>query len=321
MLELMKSAGIFFVRTMDELRIVSLIASSTESLCALGFEEQLVGRSHECDFPPSVQNLTVCSEAKFDLQGSSLEIDQRVQETFQSAISVYRVFPGELERLNPTHIITQDQCEVCAVSFKDVEKAAKDLISSSPEIVSLAPNSLEDIYQGIMEIANSLDAKARGTTLVSRMRERLADIERNTAEITRKPSVVCVEWIDPLMAAGNWVPDLVQFAGGIDLLGIPDEHTPKIEFRKLAEADPDKIVVMPCGWGIEKNKAEMREALKQSEWQSLRAVESGELYITDGNHYFNRPGPRVVESAEILAEIFHPERFSFGHEGSGWVKY
>ena len=306
---------------MDDPRIVSLIASSTESLCALGFEKQLVGRSHECDFPPSVQSLTVCSEAKFDLDGSSLEIDQRVQDTLQSAISVYRVFPDELERLQPTHIITQDQCEVCAVSFKDVERAAKALISSSPEVVSLAPNSLDDIYHGILEMAVSLDAQARGTSLVSSMKERLASIEKSTADIIRKPSVVCVEWIEPLMAAGNWVPDLVHIAGGIDLLGLPNEHTPKIDFNKLIEADPDKIIIMPCGWGIEKNKAEMAEALKQSEWQSLRAVQSGELYITDGNHYFNRPGPRVVESAEILAEIFHPERFHFGHQGSGWVKY
>jgi len=306
---------------MNEPRIVSLIASSTETLCALGFADQLVGRSHECDFPPSIQSLTVCSEAKFDLQGNSLEIDQRVHETLQSAISVYRVFPDELERLKPTHIITQDQCEVCSVSFKDVERATKALISSSPEIVSLAPNSLEDIYQGIMEMANSLDAQVRGTSLVSRMRERLVDIERNTADITTRPSVVCVEWIDPFMAAGNWVPNLVQIAGGNDLLGIENVHTPKIALSKLVEADPDKLVIMPCGWGIEKNTAEMLEALQQTEWQSLRAVESGELYITDGNHYFNRPGPRVVESAEILAEIFHPERFNFGHEGSGWVKY
>lgn len=306
---------------MNEPRIVSLIASSTETLCALGFADQLVGRSHECDFPPSIQSLTVCSEAKFDLQGNSLEIDQRVHETLQSAISVYRVFPDELERLKPTHIITQDQCEVCSVSFKDVERATKALISSSPEIVSLAPNSLEDIYQGIMEMANSLDAQVRGTSLVSRMRERLVDIERNTGDITTRPSVVCVEWIDPFMAAGNWVPNLVQIAGGNDLLGIENVHTPKIALSKLVEADPDKLAIMPCGWGIEKNTAEMLEALQQTEWQSLRAVESGELYITDGNHYFNRPGPRVVESAEILAEIFHPERFNFGHEGSGWVKY
>ncbi len=306
---------------MDEPRIVSLIASSTETLCALGFEDQLVGRSHECDFPPSIQSLTVCSEAKFDLNGSSLEIDQRVKETLQTAISVYRVFPDELERLKPTHIVTQDQCEVCAVSFEDVERAAKELISSSPEIVSLAPNSLEDIYQGIMEIANSLDAQARGTSLVSSMRERLVDIERNIVDLNTRPSVVCVEWIDPFMAAGNWVPSLVQIAGGMDLRGIANVHTPKLDLSKLVEADPEKLVVMPCGWGIEKNTAEMFEALKHPEWQSLRAVESGELYITDGNHYFNRPGPRVVESAEILAEIFHPERFNFGHEGSGWIKY
>ena len=306
---------------MDEPRVISLIASSTETLCALGFEDQLVGRSHECDYPPSVQSRPICSEAKFDLDGSSLEIDQRVKETLENAISVYRVFPDELERLRPTHIITQDQCEICAVSFNDVKAAAKALISSSPEIVSLAPKTLEDIYQGIIEIADSLDAKPSGDSLVSTMRHKLADLERQTVDITEKPTVVCVEWIEPFMAVGNWVPNLVQIAGGKDLLGITDVHTPKIDLTKLTNANPDKIVIMPCGWDIEKNRSEMDQALKSPIWQSLRAVQSGELYITDGNHYFNRPGPRVVESAEILAEIFHPERFSFGHEDSGWVKY
>ena len=302
-------------------RIISLIASSTETICALGFEDQLVGRSHECDYPQSIQHLPACSEAKFDLDGTSSEIDQRVQDTLQNAISVYRVFADELERLRPTHIITQDQCEVCAVSFKDVEAAAKELISSSPKIVSLAPNCLEDIYNGITEIAESLGARNSGEALVSKMRGRLRKLAQLTSPIILKPKVVCVEWIDPFMAAGNWVPDLVHMAGGQDLLGLPNEHTPKIDVSKLVEADPDKIVVMPCGWDIEKNRSEMDEALQTATWQSLRAVQSGELYITDGNHYFNRPGPRVVESAEILAEIFHPEIADFRHAGSGWVKY
>ena len=306
---------------MTDPRIVSLIASSTETICALGFEEQLVGRSHECDYPPAVLNLPKCSEAKFDLNGSSLEIDQRVQDTLQNAISVYKVFADELERLKPTHIITQDHCEVCAVSFKDVEAAAKELISSSPKIVSLAPNSLDDIYGGIVEIADSLASKDKGESLVSHMQFRLNKVAELTSGCSKKPTVICVEWIEPLMAAGNWVPDLVQIAGGKDLLGIPNAHTPKIKMSQLVEADPDKIIDMPCGWNIEKNRTEMDQALKSSEWQSLRAVQAGELYLTDGNQYFNRPGPRIVESTEILAEIFHPDIAHYGHAGSGWVRY
>jgi iron complex transport system substrate-binding protein len=306
---------------MPDPRIVSLIASSTETLCALGFESQLVGRSHECDYPPTIVNRPPCSEAKFDLDGSSLEIDNRVKDTLRNAVSVYRVFTDVLEQLKPTHIITQDHCEVCAVSFKDVEAAAKELPGSAPTIVSLAPNSLEDIYKGIIEIAESLNAIERGQELVSQMRQRLRKLKELSSTSKTQPSVVCVEWIEPLMAAGNWVPDLIMIAGGIDLLGIPNAHTLKIQLKKLVEADPDKIIVMPCGWDIDKNRSEMDQALQNATWQSLRAVQTGELYITDGNQFFNRPGPRIVESAEILAEIFHPELADFGHRGCGWEKY
>mgnify|MGYP002629922614 CR=1 FL=1 len=306
---------------MADRRILSLIASSTETVCALGLEADLVGRSHECDFPPSVERLPICSEPKFDIHGSSLEIDQRVKDALRDALSVYRVHADVLKALQPTHIITQDQCEVCAVSLKDVEAAVCDVLDSSPKIVSLAPNSLEDIYAGILEMATSLGVADRGQNLVRDMQSRLKIIGEQYSTISQKPSVVCVEWIDPFMPAGIWVPELVSMAGGNDLLGIPNKHTPVVPLEKLIEANPDKIVVRPCGWGLKKTRAEMEEALKQTAWQSLRAVQSGELYLTDGNHFFNRPGPRVVESAEILAEIFHPETADYGHKGIGWERY
>ena len=306
---------------MPKNRIISLIASSTETVCALGFEEDLVGRSHECDYPPFVHNLPPCSEPKFDIEGTSEDIDQRVLDTLQNALSVYRVHADVLEELQPTHIITQDHCEVCAVSLKDVEEATCQLVSSKPSIVSLAPNALDDIYAGIQEIATALGDIEAGQSLVSQMKDRLSAVEESVSNAQEVPSVVCVEWINPLMAAGNWVPELVQIAKGNDLLGITKAHTPRIPLSKLVEADPDKIIVMPCGWDIEKSRSEMERALADPDWQALRAVRSGELYLTDGNQYFNRPGPRLVESAEILAEILHPELASFGHEGSGWVKY
>ena len=153
------------------------------------------------------------------------------------------------------------------------------------------------------------------------MKKRLSEIAELTSTRVETPKVVCVEWIEPLMAAGNWVPDLVKIAGGRDLLGIPNAHTPKIELSKLLGPDPDKIIVMPCGWDIEKNRSEMDQSLQSPKWQSLRAVQNGELYLTDGNQFFNRPGPRIVESAEILAEIFHPDLADFGHQNTGWGKY
>ena len=306
---------------MPEPRIISLIASSTETICALGYKDHLVGRSHECDYPPSVLMLPACSEARFDLNGSSLEIDERVKTTLQNAISVYSVFEDELEWLRPTHIITQDQCEVCAVRLEEVEEAACKLIGSKQSIVSLAPNELEDIFNGIQDIAESLDDPESGQKLILEMKGRLTNVETSVASAEAIPSVVCVEWIDPFMAAGIWIPELVEMAKGNDLLGISKAHTPKIPLSKLIEADPDKIIVMLCGWDIEKSRSEMDQALTQSDWQSLQAVRSGELYITDGNHFFNRPGPRIVESAEILAEILHPELANFGHQGTGWQKY
>ncbi len=306
---------------MPENRIVSLIASSTETICALGFQDQLVGRSHECDYTVSVKQLPKCSEPKFDIEGNSREIDQRVLNTLENALSVYHVHADVLEELQPTVIVTQDHCEVCAVSLKDVENAACEILSSRPKIVSLAPNSLADLQKGFLEIANALGAPETGQTLVDEMNRKMKAVQDAAAKAANRPSVVCVEWIDPLMAAGNWVPELVAMANGNDLLGIPKAHTPRLEIKELVDADPDKIVVMPCGWDIEKSRQEIAEALRSEAWANLTAVKSGELYLTDGNQYFNRPGPRVADSLEILAEILHPELCSFGHEGTGWARY
>jgi iron complex transport system substrate-binding protein len=207
------------------------------------------------------------------------------------------------------------------VSLKDVEAAARQVLSTKPKIVSLAPNSLKDLIQGIQEIADALDAPEAGETLIAKMNHRMDAVKESVQQAKGKPSVVCVEWIDPLMAAGNWVPELVDMAGGIDLLGIPKEHTPRLPIEELVKADPDIIISMPCGWDIAKTRQEMAPALQTEAWQSLRAVKNGQLYLTDGNQYFNRPGPRVVDSLEILAEILHPDLCSYGYEGKGWERY
>ncbi len=306
---------------MSDHRIISLIASSTETLCALGFQNNIVGRSHECDYPPSILSLPPCSEAKFNTSGTSKGIDERVINTLKEALSVYRVDVDLLEKLQPTLIVTQDHCEVCAVSLKDVEAAARQVLTTKPKIISLAPNSLNDLIQGIQEIANALRAPEKGETLIGKMNHRMDTVKESVQQAQSKPSVVCVEWIDPLMAAGNWVPELVEMAGGTDLLGIPKAHTPRLPIEKLVEADPDMIISMPCGWDIAKTRQEMNTALQTDTWQSLRAVKNGHLYLTDGNQYFNRPGPRVVDSLEILAEILHPNLCSYGYEGKGWERY
>lgn len=299
-------------------RIISLIASSTEIVAALGYSDQLVGRSHECDYPPAVTALPVCTEPKFDPNGSSIEIDRRVKEILEKSLSVYRVHSEQLEALQPDVIITQSQCEVCAVSLKDVEAAVCELVSSNPQIVSLEPNSLSDIWADIRRVAAALGDPARGEELVTTLQERMRAIAEQAQWQPNPPTVACIEWIEPLMAAGNWLPELVEIAGGKNLFGEAGQHSPWMTWEALVEADPDIIIILPCGYDIATARHNMPALTGKPEWADLSAVKNERVVVTDGNQYFNRPGPRVAESLEILAEIFSPDEFDFGHKGVGW---
>ena len=299
-------------------RILSLIASSTEIVCALGFEGQLVGRSHECDFPTSVQSLPFCTEPKFNVDGTSAEIDQRVKSILQEALSVYRIDEIKLKELKPDIIITQSQCEVCAVSMSDVNKAVSGLIGSKPQIVSLEPNQLTDLWNDINLVSEALKVPNEGKKLVHELKQRIKNIEDEARKIVKKPTVACIEWIDPLMAAGNWMPELVELGGGINLFGESGKHSPWMNWDNLKESDPDIILILPCGYNIERTKSEMTPLIEKPDWFQLKAVKNRQVYITDGNQYFNRPAPRLVESLEIIAEILHPIYFNFSHENTGW---
>jgi iron complex transport system substrate-binding protein len=302
-------------------RIVSLIASATEIVAALGFGRNLIGRSHECDFPAEVLALPACSEPKIDVHGTSREIDERVKSLAGAAVSVYRVFPDVLKRLAPTHIITQTQCEVCAVSLKDVEQAMADMIGVErpPQIVALAPMALADVWADIRAVGQSLGSPDRAEALVGTLQQELDAIRAQAAPAGSQPSIACLEWIDPLMSCGNWVPELVDFAGGRNLLGEAGKHSPWLDWEKLAACDADVIAIMPCGFDIPRTRLELPPLTDDPRWQKLRAVREGRVYLTDGNQFFNRPGPRLVESARILAEILHPDLFGNSLEGSGWV--
>jgi iron complex transport system substrate-binding protein len=286
------------------MRIVSLIASATEIVHALGLGASQVGRSHECDFPPEVHTLPVCTKPGFSLDGTSADIDRRVKEKLATALSVYEVFEDVLERLAPTHIVTQTQCEVCAVSLKDVERALARSVSSQPMLVSLEPNALADVWQDIQRVADACEIRDRGRTLVNDLRQRMHAISCLAKKGTRK-RVACIEWQQPLMAAGNWVPELVEMAGGENLFGIAGAHSPWMSFEQLAAADPDVIVVTPCGYDLKRTREEMYWLTENPSWKDLRA----EVYLADGNQFMNRPGPRVVESLQIFAEILHPNLF------------
>jgi iron complex transport system substrate-binding protein len=300
------------------MRIASLLPSSTEIVCALGFADALVARSHECDFPHGVTRLPAVTAPKFNPDGRSYEINQRVQAILQEAVSVYQIDGHLLRQLQPDVIVTQTQCEVCAVSFADVERAACEWLDVPAQIVALEPNALSDVYADIQRVADALGVPARGAELVSSMQARMHAIAERTRGLPRLRTAT-IEWIDPLMAGGNWMPELIDMAGGENLFGAAGQHSPWMTWEALKAADPDVILVLPCGYDIPRTIREMTALTERGDWHTLRAVQQGTVYLTDGNQYFNRPGPRLVESLEILAEILHPDAFRAQHHGTGWI--
>ncbi len=306
-------------------RILSLIASATEIACALGFRDQLVGRSHECDYPPDVRGLPQATVPRFDPDAPSGVIDERVRALANGcdpldALGVYEVREDVLSELRPTHIVTQSQCDVCAVSERDVVKAVGRLAGLQPEIVSLRPFALADVWEDIVRVASALGTTGTGVRLVASLQGRMSAIAAKARGLAATPSVALIEWADPLMAGGNWMPELVEMAGGHCLFGRAGEHSPPMDFEALAASDPETILISPCGFGLKRTLDDVPLLAANPGWSSLRAVREGRVFAADGNQFFNRPGPRLAESLEILAEILHPDHFDFGHDGTGWVR-
>ncbi|HMA38259.1 MAG TPA: cobalamin-binding protein [Chloroflexia bacterium] len=299
------------------MRIASLLPSSTEIVCALGLADQLVARSHECDYPPTVRQLPAVTAPKFNPDGRSYQIDERVRAILQEATSVYRIEGDLLKRLAPDIIVTQAQCAVCAVSLEEVRRVACAWLDGPVEILALEPNALGDVLHDIQRVADALGVPERGRALVARIDERLAAITERARPLPA-PTVATIEWLDPLMAGGNWMPELVARAGGRNLFGVAGEHSPWLAWAALAAADPEVVIILPCGYDLAKTRQELPALTGQPGWDRLRAVQAGRVYLADGNQYFNRPGPRLAESLEILAEILHPAVFGAAHEGTGW---
>lgn len=295
-------------------RIVSLIAGATEIVDALGQLDNLVGRSHECDYPERVRTLPVCTRPRIDVNADSREIDRAVKESARTSVSIYDVLDEVLEALEPTHILTQIQCDVCAVSLRDVELALARGMKGSPRIVSLQPDSLDQIWEDVRRVARALDMPERGEAVVQGLQTRMKRLTSVAA--TPAPRVACIEWIEPLMAAGNWTPELIEMAGGINLFGEAGKHSPWMTWEELKVADPDVLLIAPCGFDLPRTAEEMHWLTDRADWRGFRAVRSGRVYLADGNQYFNRPGPRVVETLQIITEILHSERA----EGTGWLQ-
>lgn len=298
-------------------RVVSLLPGATELVHALGCGDRLVGRSHECDHPPGVERLPVVSAPKWPLDGTSYAIDEQVRAIVAEGLGVYRVDTDALREAGPDLVVTQSQCEVCAVSEDEVERAAREVLGGDVEVVSLVPGTLEDVLADVRRVAAALAVPEAGERLEADLRAGFETVRETVAGAPR-PSVVCLEWLDPLMGAGNWMPELVDLAGGRLLFGETGQHVPRLEFDALLAADPDVIVAQPCGFDLERTLAELPALTSRPGWQDLTAVWSGRVAAVDGHAFFNRPGPRLVETAEILAEIVHPDRADFGHAGTAW---
>ena len=300
------------------MRIVSLISSATEIVSSLQCMDSLVGISHECDYPESIKKLPVCSEPRFDVNGKSIEIEQSIKSLLQEALSIYRVKEDAIRSLNPDIIITQSQCDVCAVSIKDVRIAIEQAIGINPEIISLSPTCLEDVWNDILELGIVLKKESIAKDLVKYIKNDISIISKKNKN--KNPvSVGCIEWTEPLMFAGNWVPEIVQIAGGKSLFGLAGEHSNWSKYEELYQHDPDKIIFMPCGYDMNKTKVELSNLTHDARWKSLKAVKTNEVYLTDGNQYFNRPGPRLLDSIKIMDDIINNTNV-YNFKNHGWRK-
>jgi iron complex transport system substrate-binding protein len=289
------------------MNVVTLLPSATEIVCALGHEASLVGRSHECDFPPSVKRLPALTSARLPHTATSAEIDRAVKALVEKALSVYDVDAGKLAALKPDLVVTQSQCDVCAVSESDVVHALGQLSGVAPRIVSLAPKKLDDIWQDLVRVGDALGVPQKADQLVTILRARIADVVARVGSRPR-PRVACIEWLDPPMGAGNWVPELVALAGGENVFGEAGAHSGWITWDAVRAAQPDVVFVMPCGFDLARTRAESH---------LLPSLPGARIFLVDGNQYFNRPGPRLVDSLELLAEALWG--LDFGR-AAGWQR-
>jgi len=289
-------------------RVVSLLPSATEIVCALGAAGELVGVSHECDHPPEVAGLPALTASRLPDAGASGDIDRSVRELLRAALAIYDLDVDRLAALAPDVIVTQDLCEVCAVSYSAVCAATERLAGRDVEVVSLHPRRLGDIWDDLRRVAAALDRRAAGEALVGGLLERLSRLEGQAAGGGR-PTVVSIEWLDPVMLGGTWMPELIAVAGGHPLGAAAGEQAPTLDLPALGALEPEVVVVKPCGYPVERTLAELELLPKVLPWEAWPAVAAGRVYVADGNAYFNRSGPRIVDSAELLAACLHPGRF------------
>jgi iron complex transport system substrate-binding protein len=287
------------------MRICSLLPGATEITFALGLGEYIVGVTHECDYPPDAKQKRVVVRSAIDPERMSAgEIDRKVGELLQAGKGLYHIDEAALIAADPDVILTQGLCEVCALDYNEVVKATARL-PRQPNIVSLNPHSLSELLDDILRVGQATERVSAATTLAADLRQRIESL--GYREPDNRPRVVCLEWFEPLYTAGHWVPEMVTLAGGYDVLGQQGEPSGKVEWRQVIDARPEVILLMPCGFDVRRTVKESTPLRSLPGWQQLPAVRSGNVYALNGNAYFSRPGPRLVNGLEILARIIHPE--------------
>jgi iron complex transport system substrate-binding protein len=292
-------------------RVASLLPSATEMVCAVGPAEALVGISHECDWPAeAVRGKPVLTRSRVLQAGASAAVDRSVRDVLRSALAVYDVDVEALARAAPDLIVTQDLCDVCAVSLDDVRRAARALGPPGPQILSLRPTRLADILGDLERVGAALGRAREAAAARAALETRVRAVEQRAARAATRPAVLTIEWIDPPMAGGTWMPELVRLAGGRPLVTEPGDLAPTLAREELAALAPDVVLVKPCGFALERTLAERAALGRLFDGLAWPALAAGRVWLADGHAYFNRPGPRIVDSLEILAACVHPELFA-----------
>jgi iron complex transport system substrate-binding protein len=292
-------------------QIVSFLPSATEIACALGLSQQLVGITHECDYPPEIMGKPVVVRSALPIeQMTQDEIDRAVAERMRAGHSLYEVDEELLQRLAPDLILTQDLCQVCAPSGTEITQALS-LLSKKPQILWLTPNSLKEIFDNVRELGEATGRAKAAEELVATGRTRLQRIEDLTSRATRRPRVFCMEWLDPVYCSGHWVPEMVRLAGGVDALSREGADSVRIPWDEVREFGPEVLIITPCGYNLEQVVELSKKLSTYPGWSELPAVKQNQVYAVDANSYFARPGPRVVDGTELLAHLIHPELFSW----------
>jgi iron complex transport system substrate-binding protein len=290
-------------------KIVSLLPSATEIVCSLGLEDRLAGITHECDFPQHIAGRPAVTASRISHETmTSSEIDHAVRSQLDGHGSIYDLDTALLEKLDPGLILTQELCDVCAVSYKQVEKAARMYVAGA-KVVSLEPNTIGDIFDNILMVGELTGAGEKAKNVVDGLKDRLEVVRQKTANIGARPGVFMLEWLDPPFAPGHWVPEQVEIAGGIPLLGEADKRSVTTTCDAILESNPGVLVLIPCGYYKEDILRQLENTRFPSGWREMPAVRNGQVWALDATSYFSRPGPRVVDGTEILARIFHPDIF------------